>query len=292
MEHRKFRVVGVDLGAQPRNTAWCVIAVDENLGTITIEDPVSGERASDDELLKTFPGKARIGIDAPLGWPLEFICAISRYRDTKSWPANDHKVHPGRESKIEYRNLKYRKTDLHVWKAIDKRPLGVAAELIGSLAMRAARLLARAESEHGLAVDRSGRQGHFVEVYPAAAFKRWSIPTSRDTDGATKKKSYKKDAKVRERVLNDIRSRLGNWARVPDEYSRTDDHLDALVSGLVALMRALDDRLAAPTDSRLLEGIPSDEVNAEQEGWIALPRCSSLGDLQARVTELGGSETA
>ncbi len=44
--------------------------------------------------------------------------------------------------------------------------------------MRAAYLLSRALEP--LQVDRSGMTGHFVEVYPAAAFVQWGIKTNRN----------------------------------------------------------------------------------------------------------------
>jgi len=287
MKTEPFSVVGVDLGAQQTNTAYCVIAVDPRQGAVTIRSPKSGPEATDDKLLEVFSGKVRIGIDAPFGWPVAFIDAISQYRDVNRWNRDEPTVYPGKENtKIEYRNLKYRKTDLNVWEAIDKRPLGVATELIGAVAMRAARLVARAECELGLEVDRSGQEPHFLEVYPAAAFKRWEIETSRINEkGVTK--SYKKDREVRSQVLRDMSHCLNNWLHNRDEYSRTDHQVDALVSALVTLMAELDRRLYPLEEDRLIEPLPPDvETVAKQEGWITLPRRCSLHDLAARVREL------
>jgi len=231
--------------------------------------------------------QVRIGIDAPFGWPVAFIDAIQHYRDTESWACNDPCVYPGEENTtIQYRNLKYRRTDLDVWAKIDRRPLGVATELIGSVAMRAARLLARAKCEYGLEVDRSGQKRHFLEVYPAAAFKRWGIETSRKNEkGDTK--SYKKDPEVRRQVLRDLSHHLNNWLHDPDEHSKTDHQVDALASALVTLMAELDHRLNASERYELIETIPpAMERVAKKEGWIALPTKSSLHDLAVRAREL------
>ena len=282
-----FKVIGVDLGAQRTNTAYCVLAVGESQGTVTIESPKEDQEAADDKLLEAFSGAARVGIDAPFGWPVKFNDAISGYRDSKAWPSHVSTVYPGdKRSKIEYRDLKYRRTDLYVWEKIDKRPLGVATELIGSVAIRAARLLARANVKHPLEVDRSGQQGRFVEVYPAAAFKQWGIQTNRD-NGKRATTSYKKDPEVRKQMLRDLSPFLDNWLQDPDEYWRTDHRLDALVSALVTLMAELDCRLAPNGEDPLLEPIPPDMKKvAKKEGWIALPRRSSLRDLGVRVQEL------
>ena len=288
MDGEQFKVVGVDLGAQPTNTAYCVIAVDESQGTVTIESPKSGQEATDDKLLEAFSGKARIGIDAPFGWPLKFGCAIVNYQCGDSWPADDPGGLP-ENSTIEYGNLKYRRTDFHVWQTITKKPMSVAFEPIAAVAMRAAALLSRAEAELGLDVDRSGREGRFVEVYPAAAFKRWDIQTTRD-DGNEATKSYKKHECARKHVLGDIRRNLDNWPQDPDKYWRTDHQVDALVSALVTLMAELDRRLPRGAEHRLIEPIPPEfEAVAKMEGWIALPRASSIRDLSARVKELASA---
>lgn len=290
MDGEQFKVVGVDLGAQPKDTAYCVIAVDESQGTFIIESPKSGQEATDDKLLEAFSGKARIGIDAPFGWPVEFVATMLVYRDGGRWPGDDPEAYPGKDSTMEYRTLKCRATDLHVWASTKKKPLSVVADLMSAVAMRAAALISRAQHESGLQVDRSGRTGRFVEVYPAAALKQWDIQTSRDIEnGATK--SYKKYPEARKHVLCDIRRYLENGLQDSDEYWRTDDQLDALVSALVTLMAELDRRLAPAQKTRLIKPIPPGfEAVAKMEGWIALPRTSSLRDLSARAKKLASTE--
>lgn len=281
MDVEPVRIVGVDLAAQPGDTAYCVITVNEGQSTIVVASPRSGEDATDANLVDAFQGTARIGIDAPFGWPVEFIAALPKHRDHGSWPADDPEAYAPKDSTIEYRSLKYRGTDLHVWANTGKKPLSVTTDYISAVAMRAAALLSRANADLGLDVDRSGRTGRFVEVYPAAALARWNIKTS-----SGPKRSYKTNAKERERVLREITEHLDGWPQGSAELWNTSHKVDSLVSALVTLMAELDHRLSLPKEDRLIEPIPAGcEALAKMEGWIALPRSFSLRDLRARLKE-------
>lgn len=287
-----FKVLGVDLAAQPGTTACCEIHV--CAGSTTARPILYDKKllATDDNLLNAFADSCvkRIGIDSPFGWPVGFVGALSEYRLSNRWPQDDSGVYAGPKSKTQYRDLKYRATDLVVWHDVVRvNPLMVSVDKIGSVAIRNARLLARAESERTLEVDRSGRQGHFVEVYPAAAFAQWGI----DTTGY---KSTKKEGNAtRRKVLRCLRDKMNNVVALGDELDPeskrpvTDHVVDAFVSAIIALMADLDGPLGRDDDDRLTEPIPPGlEATAKMEGWIVLPKRGSLERLKKRLkTRLG-----
>ena len=143
-------------------------------------------------------------------------------------------------------------------------PLSVSSDLIAVPAMRAVRLLAEVAAA-GEAIDRSG-SGRFVEVYPAAALHVWGFPS----------RGYKrtKGAEVRARLVSDLAQRTADWLTLSEQdwarCTASDDMLDALVAALVA---------RAASKGRCKPIPPSDRELAKEEGWIALPRTGSLGQL-------------
>jgi hypothetical protein len=74
------RVLGVDLAAQAAKTYACVL--DDRGGGLHGEiDP-----GSDDERLRALAaGCRKVAIDAPFGWPNEFIDALNAHRRRKTW---------------------------------------------------------------------------------------------------------------------------------------------------------------------------------------------------------------
>jgi hypothetical protein len=110
------------------------------------------------------PSVTKVGIDAPFGWPVEFVDAVHDYTTTGRWPDADSN------------RLLLRETDMHVKLITGQQPLSVTTDRIAYCAMRCARLLA-CFSETGEA-DRSGA-GRFVEVYPAAALRQWGLDPRR-----------------------------------------------------------------------------------------------------------------
>ena len=150
--------LGVDLAAQPKKTATCLVCWDGT--SARVESLSTG--AHDSDLHRLFKQACKIGIDAPFGWPRPFVRAIQRYATAKEWPT------------AEVRQLRYRRTDEVVIERAGIFPLAVAADRIAVTAMRAASLLA-ATAVSGEAVDRSGAD-RFVETYPAAALSRWGFP--------------------------------------------------------------------------------------------------------------------
>jgi hypothetical protein len=269
MEHAPhvdgWGALGVDLAAQPEHTAACLIDVDDAAGRARAVE--LGDAPMDDAHLLDLmrhPAVRKIGIDAPLGWPDEFVRAVAAYGAAGAWP-----VALGDDA--AQARLTLRETDRVVWKLVGRRPLSVSTDRIAYPAMRAARLLAHL----GEPVDRSGH-GRVAEVYPAAALRRWGLdPAASETDrGSYKGRSPA--ATSRRRTLADrLVAETAGWLHLGDEHLQrccaNDDQLDALVSALVAV--ALERGQAEPA--------PVDLARARREGWIWLPGPGSLRDLFA-----------
>ena len=240
--------LGIDLAAQPENTAYCLIKWVKPKARI-IELHCG---ADDTVLLEMFGRSDKIGIDAPFGWPTAFAHAVYTHQRRNVWPA------------VSTASLRYRTTDHIVRERIKRWPLSVSSDLIGVTAMRAARLL----SENGR-IDRSGR-GRFVEVYPAAALHIWGFPST----GYKKKPGEEKRRVVTRRLISTTKPWLDWPVNAQQACEKSDDALDAVVAALIAR--------AAATDQ--IEPIPQKHMaTAKREGWIALPRSGSLASLTADV---------
>jgi hypothetical protein len=114
-------------------------------------------------------------------------------------------------------------------------------------------------------VDRSG-EGKLVEVYPAAALRRWRLPPS----------GYKRSAgtRVRHELVNQFATITKSWLDLSsggwEACQGSDDAFDALLAALVAL---------AKVNGRC-DPVPAEHLaEARAEGWIALPQSDSLADL-------------
>lgn len=248
--------LGVDLASQAKKTAACRIRWDG--GSADVECLRIG--LDDPALLDLFghpdTGPDKIGIDAPFGWPGDFVQAIQEHWNSMHWPSID---------RVDVSRLRLRRTDRAVKKKVRLTPLSVSADKIAMTAMRAARLLAKVHDD-GEDVDRSGETCRFVEVYPAAALKRWGLPF----------KSYKgkgpDKADKRDNLVCDLAKETGlNLTdKVRSGCRESDDKFDALVAALVTRAAAI----------RCCEPIPDeDREHAAKEGWIALPRSDSLARL-------------
>ena len=307
---KPFRVLGVDLAAQPSTTALCEITISDGMFDVT----ETIEVCDDSLLMERFgrPSVARIGIDSPFGWPIGFVNALSGHRRRNHWPDDDPDVYGGPKgsSTEEYRDLKFRATDLVVWEKAKKKPISVAVNSLGSVAMRNASLLSSAGAA-GLSVDRSGRTGRFVEVYPAAALLQWGIDPKGKSSGGKEwckrvvrqllqkmadecRKDLLADESCRELLESqdpaticlancDLKLKLQN----PKKLCCSDHVVDAFVSAIVALMAELDRRIAPKREDRLTRPIPAGmEGLAKTEGWIALPRKDSLTRLASQLDNL------
>lgn len=224
--------LGIDLSSMPRGTAACAIHWDEARAVAQ-----ASELGCNDEKLFALISKADvIGIDAPFGWPEEFVAAVANWTAV-AWSEE------GRD------RLQFRETDREVRKQIKRWPLSVSTDRIALPAMRAMALLQR----HGV-TDRSG-DGRFFEVYPAGSLFCWELRC----------RGYKKvDAECldfRNEILRNLRQKLP-WLSVPDSYVESSDALDALVASLTA---------RAAAQGRTIKPKPEQMKAAQREGWIHLP---------------------
>jgi predicted nuclease with RNAse H fold len=237
---------GVDLASQATKTAACVIDWSDQRATV-----VDLNLGVDDDSISELIGRVhKLGIDVPLGWPVAFADAMSDYSSDGTWPT-DYR----HNDNASYR---YRRTDLWVWKHLGTSPpLSVSADRIALPAMRAAALLSRLP--HPTARDGSGV---VVEVYPAAALRRWDLPS--------RQYKRKENSDARRELVARLLAET-TWLSVDsngvDLCIASDDALDALVAALVA-------RAAA---TELVESIQSEDLtSALREGWIAVPIEGSL----------------
>jgi hypothetical protein len=176
------------------------------------------------------------------------VTAVTAHHEGRAWPGSDQ------------RSLCFRETDRVVHRETGRCPLSVSSDRIAIPAMRAAAVLSTLAAR-GTAVNRSGL-GRIVEVYPAAALRRWGLRAS----GLKKKKGRP----ARCELVGQLQHKAG-WLRLPDDVAA---HCEADDNALDALVAALVTRAAA---CGLCEAIPGESLAlAEREGWIALPKPGSL----------------
>lgn len=239
-----MRTLGIDLAAQPANTAACAIRWDTDHAVVAPPEL----DLTDGDLLSRIRAADKVGIDAPFGWPDEFVEAVAAHAWLGAFPATDRTI------------LRYRETDRFV---IDRarRPLSVSSDRIAVPAMRCARLIAQV-GEDFEPVDRAGG-GRLVEVYPAASLDVWRLAP----------RGYKRDPDIRERLIRDVTDCCA-WLSLSEEARgacmRTDHGLDAFVCALVARAASLQLTEEPP---------PASRDRSRREGWIHLPREDSLVQL-------------
>jgi predicted nuclease with RNAse H fold len=225
--------LGIDLSSMPAGTAACSINWKKDQAIAS--PPVVG--CSDDTLDALISEADVIGIDAPFGWPEEFVAAVANWTaDTWSPEVRDR--------------LRFRVTDFVVSKRVGRPVLSVSTNQIALPAMRAMALLRRHQ-----VTDRGG-DGRFFEMYPAGSLFCWKLRC----------RGYKKRvdagcAGLRKEILSELRMKLP-WLDVPETYAESSDALDALVAALSA--RAAAQGLTAKPN-------PDQMATARREGWIHLP---------------------
>ena len=246
--------LGIDLSAQPRETAASVIAWERPARVVELTVGLDDDAIAD---LVSFHGPTKVAIDSPFGWPMPFVRAISEFTEAGTW-----------SSGIERRPLLLRTTDLVVREETGADPLSVSSNLLAICAMRCARLLVSLAHDK---LDRTGA-GLLVEVYPAAAMRQWGL----DPRGYKGSKP-EKVAKRRE-LVETIKAASSGWLdfrrKLEDELVRSDHHLDAFVSAIVGRAVETGQTLPIPDSSH--------EV-AAREGWIHLPQRRPLAALDPRV---------
>jgi len=233
--------LGVDFAAQPERTAACFVHWEDGRAEAN-----ELELGVDDAQLRVLISRAdKVGLDVPLGWPEAFVNSVAAHQRKDPWPVNS------------IQKLCFRETDQFIKEKTGKWPLSVSTDRIGVTALRAAALIDATNRE--TQVDRTGR-GKLVEVYPAAALRRWGL----------KPLPRKESGKLAIAVLQRTSSWLHLAAEVREIIEANRDALDALVASLVARAAAVG----------LCEPIPEELVMAAStEGWIALPRPDSLEQL-------------
>jgi hypothetical protein len=241
--------LGIDLPSQPSKTGAYLIQWSKRGGEVV---EIVGD--VDDELAVSLIERAeKVGIDIPLGWPTSFAEAVARHSKGAPWPADYRHTQAAA--------FQFRRTDRAVKAAVPgSKPLSVSADKIAIPAMRAAALLATITP----APPRDG-SGLVVEVYPAAALRRWGFVSE----------GYKeaKGAEVRAALVAAFMAAVP-WLRVSPErrefFLRSDHTFDAFVAALVARAAVVD----------AIEPIPPEEVDAAlREGWIAIPTSDALARL-------------
>lgn len=157
--HVGSKTLGVDLAAQPKKTAACVLSWDADAATV--ESLATG--LDDPALLASVEQHApsKIAVDAPFGWPQPFVAAVSSHSTGGRW------------TDAEIAALRLRLTDRVVIAETRQQPLSVSSDRIAVTAMRCGRLLTRL-GDAGYDVRRDGA-GALVEVYPAAALRQWGL---------------------------------------------------------------------------------------------------------------------
>jgi predicted nuclease with RNAse H fold len=240
------RTLGIDLAAQPLNTSACLLDWDRGMPVISELD--SG--LDDQALLEAISSADKVGIDAPFGWPEEFVEAVSAHRNRAGWPGS------AEEQDLYRFRLSFRATDRALIERGARRPLSVSTDLIGVVAMRCAYLLDRLAAR-GEPVDRAG-SGKVIEAYPAPALVSWGL-------SATGYKSKVGAARLPE-LLATLEEGIGGIRMSAEQRGAAEsDHnsFDALVCSLVARAAALG--LTKPPES----GEEADR--ATREGWIHVP---------------------
>jgi hypothetical protein len=92
--------MGIDLASQPERPAVCLLAWDGDspeLLTLRRGTAANGTKFHDKWLANTargllgdYPGPiTKVGIDAPFGWPDEFVDAVAGFRESGIWPSEN-----------------------------------------------------------------------------------------------------------------------------------------------------------------------------------------------------------
>jgi predicted nuclease with RNAse H fold len=242
-----MRALGIDLAAEAKSTGAVMIepvGIDRWRAT-ELDGPVD-----DDRLVRGAHDADVTGVDAPLGWPVAFVRAVSAHDALQPWPGPTQRA-----------TLTQRDTDRAVRSLGVGNPLSVSADKLGSVAMRCALLQRRwAEEVWTFQAPRDG-SGPLVETYPAAALRAWQI----DSRGYKNRSDQDDARRVRAEVVDAIDGAVRGWLDLQAVRARciTSDHvLDALVCALVAI--------AAKVEAT---NVPEEHQRhaALVEGWIHVP---------------------
>jgi predicted nuclease with RNAse H fold len=264
-----YTIIGVDLSTESRGTGVVILRFGDERVEATL--PPSGFKATDESLTRLVEPGCVVGLDSPLGWPREFVQAIGAHDAFDPW--SDFGTSKPADCR---RLLSQRYTDRFVKDKTGITPLSVSANLIGAVAMRAARLQTAWSTSWGGMQPRDG-SGYLVEVYPAAALKGWGLPHQGYKGNAPPEVQSRNRGVILDRIVADT----SQWLRINDEVRnnalRSDDVLDALIAALVALA----------AKSELTQLPPGEADRVRREGWIHLPTCA-LAELRTGSPISGG----
>ncbi|MDE3222918.1 MAG: DUF429 domain-containing protein [Acidobacteriota bacterium] len=245
------RFLGVDLAVRATNTGLALLEINDRRAHASWPEVT----ASDEELVRLVDAATVVGLDAPLGWPTEFVELVRRHGDFSgpdTWDVS---------------RLRYRATDRFVAQLTGRAPLSVSADLIGAVAMRAAGLQTRWATAWGAAQPRDG-SGRLVEVYPRAALWAWALrPSGAPYKGATNVERRRATRDARAAILAQLTDRapwLSFSAELHEQCVNSDDVLDALVSALVAWAASRGQTHRVATQEYDLNLV-------RREGWIHVP---------------------
>jgi predicted nuclease with RNAse H fold len=273
---RPERFVGIDLASVPARTGAALITLVGVAPTRRAEASLVGENfvADDDALGALIDADTVVGLDAPLGWPDDFVRAVVAHHAFEPWPI-------ARDEKRVRESLRLRRGDIFV-RSLDlgSTPLSVSSDLIGVVAMRAALLQSSWAQPWGRLEPRDG-SGRLVETYPAAALRSWKF-LKRRGDGykGGSKRDRDRESSERARMLAEIETASASWLKVDAalrEEARLSDHVfDAFICALTALAAKASLTYSPPAN---------DEDAALREGWIHVPR-GLFTDLADAVPQL------
>lgn len=273
-----MRTLGIDLAAQPENTAACVIDwPDAAGGRVEVTRPRAG--CDDHQLLEMMRIADTVAIDAPFGWP-EFINAhLGEYATHGVWP-----LRPDDEGADDWiLRLRYREADRAVRRLLVARrqpvklwPLSVSSNLIAVCAWRCAALLHQYAQHPGNLFDRTGERSRVFEVYPAAALANWGLPFKGYKPGSPASEKTQRAREKREEIADALAAkavwlRSRDYSDLRDDFIDDDDLLDAFISALVGRAAAIG-RTVLPQSTAERRMAPS-------EGWIHVPEEGSLSEL-------------
>ncbi|GAA1880841.1 DUF429 domain-containing protein [Lapillicoccus jejuensis] len=245
-----METIGIDMAADPKNTAAAqLLWLDGGVRVIEV-----CSRTGDEELAAWLDRDVdKIGVDCPLGWPDAFVDFVVAHREQQL-------RRPEVEPEKWRRTLTLRETDMEIVKAQLGTPLSVSADRIAHPTLRLASVLSRRRP----AVRRDGSDV-VVEVYPAAALKKWQLPGT----------GYKgpKAVDARRHIVNGLNDALSlDWGGHEDIAVTSDHVMDAVICALVA-------RAAATGRTTRPESLQKEQ--ALREGWIHVPTSEDLSTLSA-----------
>lgn len=242
-----MQILGVDLAGSAGSTG--AVTITPFTDGAWRASPVPGS-LDDDRLVSLAHDADRIGIDAPLGWPDDFVAGVAAHHVFEPWPGG-----------VDRSLLVYRETDRRTRRHLGRFPLSVSADLLGVVGMRCALLQRRwADEVWGVAAPRDG-SGALAETYPAAALKVWGI----EAKGYKSRSDTEHARAVRIGIVERLVTETGGWldmSEVRGGCVDSDHVLDAMLCALVAV--AVGGGLTERPDDDVV-------AQARREGWIHVP---------------------